>query len=142
MDVIYNSFLSDQWKGNIDLDTDTFHLLLVTSSYVPDRDNHTRRSDITNEVVGTGYTTGGIALTGLAVTQDNVNNRAVWDGNDAVWASVSVTAAGGVICKWRGGLASADELVKYIDFGRDITKVAEPFTVAFNDAGILYSTQG
>jgi hypothetical protein len=34
-DVIYNSFFRDLSNGSIDLDTDTFKLMLVTSTYTP-----------------------------------------------------------------------------------------------------------
>ena len=37
----------------IDLDTDTFKLMLVTSAYTPTK-THAKRSDITNEVTA-GY---------------------------------------------------------------------------------------
>ena len=58
-DVLYNSFKRDIMNGSIDLDTDTINVMLVTSTYTPDQDAHTKRSDITNEVSGTGYTAGG-----------------------------------------------------------------------------------
>ena len=61
-DVIYNSFKRDIMNGSIDLDTDTIKVMLVTSTYTPNQDTHTKRSDVTNEVSGTGYTAGGATL--------------------------------------------------------------------------------
>jgi len=43
-------------KGAIDFDTDTFKILLVTSSYTADKDTHDKRDDVTNEVSGTTFT--------------------------------------------------------------------------------------
>mgnify|MGYP000402675218 CR=1 FL=1 len=60
--LIYNSAVRDEAVGNIDFDTDTFYGMLVTSTYTPNKDTHTKRSDVTNEVTGTGYTAGGMAV--------------------------------------------------------------------------------
>ena len=57
--VIYNRFKRDIANGNIDLDTDTIKVTLVTGAYTPDQDAHDKRDDITNEVSGTGDTAGG-----------------------------------------------------------------------------------
>lgn len=69
--LIYNSAIDDMAKGAIDFDTDTFKVLLVTSSYSPNKDTHTKRSDVTNEVSGTGYTAGG-ATSACTVTSFSV----------------------------------------------------------------------
>lgn len=134
---LYNSFPYELSRGNIDLDTDTFYIMLVTSAYTFNQDTHTRRSDITNEVAGTGYTAGGQALASITVTQDNTGNRMVMDCADAVWTSATITARGAVIYKRRGGAASADELVGFMDFVTDQISTAANFTVQFNASGLL-----
>jgi deoxyribose-phosphate aldolase len=140
-DLIYNSFFTDLSKGNIDLDTDTFKLMLVTSAYTPTK-THAKRSDITNEVTGTGYTAGGATLANVTVTQDNTNDLAKFDADDVSWATSTITARGAVLYKARGGAASADELVKYFDFGSDQSSVGAAFTVQFNANGILQIKNG
>ena len=136
-DVLYNSFKRDIMNGSIDLDTDTINVMLVTSTYTPDQDTHTKRSDITNEVVGTGYTAGGASLAGKAVTADNTDNEGVFDANDVVWTTSTITARGAVLYKSRGGASSADELICYIDFGTDKISTAGSFTITWNAEGIL-----
>lgn len=126
----YNSMLFHALKGNIDFDTDTFKAMLVTSAYTPDQDNHDFRNDVTNEVVGTGYTAGGAAVT-ATVTQDNANNRVEVAFSDPSWASATITARAAVIYKSRGGAASADELVAYVDFGADIVSTGGTFLADF-----------
>jgi hypothetical protein len=138
--AIYNSFKYDCSTGAIDLNTDTFKIMLVTSTYTPNIDTHTKRSDITNEVVGSGYSAGGATLSGVAVTNDTTNDRTSFDATDPTWASSSITARGAVIYKSRGGASSADELVCYLDFGADITSTAATFTVTFGANGILLLT--
>lgn len=136
--VLYNSAKRDVMNGAIDLDTDSMKIMLVTSSYTADQDAHTKRSDITNEVSGTGYSSGGSALANKTVTADNTNNRGVFDADDISWSTATITARGAVIYKARGGASSADELLGYIDFGADKTSTAGTFTVTFDSAGIFY----
>ncbi|MHA2642890.1 MAG: hypothetical protein V2G41_09615 [bacterium JZ-2024 1] len=136
-DVIYNSFKRDIMNGSIDLDTDTIKVMLVSSSYVPDQDNHTKRSDITGEITGTGYSAGGAEITGKVVSVDNVDNEGVFDGNDVSWPSSTITARGAVVYKSRGGAASADELLFYLDFGADKSTNNGTFTIQWNAEGII-----
>lgn len=135
-DVIYNSFFKNLADNNIDLDADTFKLMLVTSTYTPDVDAHADRADVTNEVTGTGYTTGGATVANTGTTQDDTNDQAVFDGDDVTWASSTITAAGAVLYK-NTGSAATDLLVKYFDFGGDESSSAGPFTVQFDSDGIL-----
>lgn len=126
--IVYNSALEDMAEGRIDFDTDTFKILLVTSSYTPNKDSDTKRSDVSNEVTGTGYTSGG-DTTAVTVTKDTANDRLDIDFGNVSWSSSTITARAGVIYKARGGLATADELVAYLDFGADITSTNGTFTV-------------
>jgi hypothetical protein len=125
--LIYNSCVRDAAIGSIDFDTDTFKMLLVTSTYSASK-THSKRSDITNEVSGTGYSAGGNAAA-ATVSIDNVNNRVDVSWSITNWTTATITARGGVIYKSRGGLASADELVGYVDFGSDVTSTAGTFSV-------------
>lgn len=136
-DVIYNAFKKYIMNGSIDLDTDTINVMLVTSTYTPDQDTHEYRDDITNEVSGTGYSAGGSALAGKAVTADNTDNEGVFDANDLSWSTSTITARGAVLYKARGGASSADELICYLDFGSDKISTAGTFTIAWNAEGIL-----
>lgn len=133
-DVIYSSFKRDIMNGSIDLDTDTIKVMLVTSSYTVSA-SHTKRSDITNEVSGTGYTAGGSAIGSPTVT--NVSTNGVFDGSDVSWTTSTITARGAVLYKSRGGASSADELICYLDFGTDKVSTAGTFTISWNASGIL-----
>lgn len=136
--VIYNSFKYDNATGAIDLDGDTFKMLLVTSTYSPNIDTHTKRSDVTNEVTGTGYTTGGVTLASVAVTNDLTNNWTKFASSSPAWTSATITARGAVIYKSRGGASSADELVAYLDFGSDQGVVGITYTVTCPANGWFY----
>jgi hypothetical protein len=125
---IYNSCLEDFVSGDIDFSADTFNLLLVTSSYTADKDTHLKRSDITNEVTGTGYTAGG-DTTACTVAKNTTDDRVTLTFASVNFSTATITARAGVIYKSRGGADTADELVAYVDFGGDVTATAANFTV-------------
>ena len=127
--LIYNSAVDDMARGAIDWDTDSFKVMLVTSSYSPDKDTHLKRSSVTNEVTGTGYTAGGVA-TACTVTKDTANDKVTIEFAAVSWASSTITARGAVYYKSRGGASSADELVAYNDFGSNIITSAGTFSLA------------
>ena len=126
--IIYNSMLHDITTGAIDFDTDTFKCMLVTSSYVPSK-SHAKRSDITNEVTGTGYTTGGNTATATVSAINNTSNLQAIAWSITSWTSSTITARGAVIYKYRGGASTADELVGYLDFTTDQSSSGGTFTV-------------
>lgn len=139
--VIYNSFLADRDKGLIDLDLNTINVMLVTSSYTPNVDTHTKRSDITNEVVGAGYTSGGQTLANTTITQNNSANSSVFDADDLTWSSSTITARGAILYK-STGVAANDNLICYFDFGTDQVSSSGNFTISWNAAGIFDTVQG
>ena len=128
--IIYNSYVDDVNKGNIDMNSDTFYAMLVTSTYTPNKDTHTKRSDVTNEVSGTGYVAGGQACA-VTVTLDTANDRLDLTFADNSWAASTITARACVYYKRRGGAASADELVFYGDFGTNISTTGGTFTLDY-----------
>lgn len=117
--LIFNSCVEDMAKGAIDFDSDSFKAMIVAAAYAPDKDAHTKRSDVTNEVTGTGYIAGGTAVT-ATVTKDTANDRVDITFSDPSWPSSTITGRALVIYKARGGVASADELVAYVDNGSDV----------------------
>jgi hypothetical protein len=127
--LIFNSALDDTVRGNIDFDTDSFKCLLVTATYTPNKDTHVKRSDVTNEVTGTGYSAGGTAAT-ISVTKDTANDRIDISLGAVSWSTSTITAAAAVYYKSRGGASSADEIVAYIDFGGNITSTAGTFSLS------------
>jgi hypothetical protein len=126
--IVYNSFYNNVFTGAIDVDTDSFKIMLTTSSYTPSK-SHSKRSDITNEVTGAGYTTGGNACALTVVAVDNVNNRQEISASVTSWTSSTITARYGIIYKNRGGLASADELVGCLDFTTDQSSSGGTFAI-------------
>lgn len=135
---IYNKGKEEFLRGNTALLTDTIKCLLVTSSYTADKDTHGSRSDITNEVSGTGYESGGKQLLNKTITLDNINDKVIFDAADTSWPLVTLTARAAVLYKDTGDSnPSTDLLIAYLDFGTDYSTSGEDFTVEWDAAGIL-----
>ena len=125
-----DSFLYDVISGNI-VKTDTFKCGLTTSAYTYNRATHTKRSDITNEVTGTGYTAGGQTVTSFVATNDTTNHKLSIVVTPAVWSGSTTITARNLFCyKSRGGAASADELVLIDNFSADVSSSGGTFTVS------------
>lgn len=114
------SFKAELPQAVHDLLTDTIKLALYTSSAT--LDENTTVYSVTNQVVGTGYSAGGVVLTG--VTLNTANNVVYIDFNDAVWNPASFTAAGGLIYN----ASKSNKSIAVLSFGAD--KIAtNTFTV-------------
>jgi hypothetical protein len=127
--LIYNSFWEDVLRGLIDVDSVTVRVMLTTSSYAEDKDTHTKRSDVTNEVTGTGYTAGGVVST-VTVTKDNATDRVTISLGAVNWPSATLTARKAVYYVARGGAATADELIAVNDFLSDVTATGATFSLS------------
>ncbi len=131
--IIYDSMLDDLCKGVFDFQNDSTYVMLVTSTYTPNKATHNRRDDVTNEVVGTGYTAGG-QVSAATLTSDTVNHREDISYANVTWATATITARAAVLYIAKGGLSSADPLIAYVDFGQDVSSTAAAFSVTFSSA--------
>ena len=119
----------------LDLDdttADRFKVMLVTSSYTPNFGTHDFKSDVTNEVSGTGYDAGGKSLSSVTLTQSG--GTITFDAADLTWASSTITARAAVV--YDDSLTN-DPLIAYIDFGADKSSSAGDFVLSFNASGIF-----
>jgi hypothetical protein len=121
-------------KAAINFSTDSFKCLLVSS--VPSEANldaWVNRSDVTNEITGTGYTAGGVAVTATVGAVDTTNNRvAITFGNlSPGWTSATLTALGAIIYK-STGTSSTDKLVQFVDFSGSVSSTNGNFSVTFS----------
>ncbi len=129
MDTFVFNRLIEMWaKGQLDFDTDVIKVIMTTDAYVPDKDAHGFRNDVTNEVTGTGYTAGGNTVT-VTVTRDDANDRVNIAFAATSWPAATITARKAVYYKSRGGASSADELILVKDFGANVVKVAQTFNL-------------
>lgn len=136
---IYGLGMKANVIGGIDLDADTFKLSLHTSTYVPNQDTHDFFDDATNELAaGSGYSAGGATLGTIAVTYDSASQQVRFDCADVSFAfTASKTWRIGVVRKARGGAASADELLAYLDWGTD-QSVSTTYNLVIDPNGLLF----
>lgn len=133
--LVYDKFRQTQVQGSfVNFATDTLKVALLTSSYTPSQTTHQYYSDLTNEVVGTGYTAGGATLASQAVGLDTTNHRAYLTANDTSWASSTITARYAAIYK-STGTGSTSQLVGLIDFGSDKSTTGDTFYIQWPTAG-------
>jgi hypothetical protein len=116
-DIIYDSFLPDALNGNCNT-THTFKGILVSAGYSESR-SHSKRSDITSEISGPGYSTGG-ATVSLSVAVNTTTHVVTITIGPCSWPNSSLTARKMIVARARGGAASADELVCCVDNGTDV----------------------
>lgn len=124
----------------IDWDSDTIKVMLCTSSYTPNQDTHRYKSDVTNEVTGTGYTAGGNTLTSCTATYTSGTNVLMLDAADTSWAGSTITARYAVVYDATPATDATRPLICYIDFTTDQSSVGAAFNIAWDSAGIVTLT--
>ncbi len=83
----------------------------------------------TGEVTGSGYSAGGASLTNVDPAQSGTTGYTDFD--DLTFSTVTVTARGALVYNSTNG----NRAVQVYDFGRNITKTAADFDIAFPIAG-------
>ena len=138
---LYGNFLAKALNKEVDWDSDTIKVALLTSSYTPNQDTHDYYDDVsTYQVSGTGYTTGGATLASKTVTYDSANNVVVLDAADVTWSSSTITARYAVVYDDSGATAAAKALIGYVDFGSDQSSTNGNFTITWDSTGIVRIT--
>ena len=128
------------FNKEVDLLTDAIKCALATSTYTPDQDTHDYFNDVTNEVVGTGYTAGGATLANDTLTYTAGSNLYTYDADDATWSTSTITARYAVVYDSTPASDATRPLLLYQNFGGDFTSTGGTFTVAWNASGIFTIT--
>lgn len=138
---LYGNFLKQALNKEIDWDSDTIKVALLTSSYTPNQDTHDYYDDVVaNQVTGTGYTAGGITLSSKTSTYDGTNNVLVLDAADVTWSSSTITARYAVVYNDTPSTNATKPLIGYVDFGSDQSSTNGNFTITWDSTGIVRIT--
>lgn len=138
---LYGSVFAKAFNKEIDFDTDTIKVMLLTSSYTPNQDTHDYLDDVVaNEVTGTGYTAGGATLANKTVTYDSATNTCILDADDTTWSSSTITARYAVIYDASPATNATRPLIGYVDFTSDQSSNAGSFTLTWDATGIVRIT--
>lgn len=119
--VSYNDLKEQLFKKVHDFINDVFKLTLHTA-YTPNIDTHQVWADVsaTEYGSGAGYTAGGATLANKSVTQDNTNDRALFDADDVLFSSLgplSPNTPSHAILKNDTPVTPLDPLVCYVLLG-------------------------
>lgn len=122
---VTNSFRSEMLQGIHDLSTDVLKLALYTglANLYPT----TTVYSITEEVVASGYSAGGVVLTGVTIstgTASTIQPAPVYVNFDNAVFNAALTARGALIYN----SSKADRSIAILDFGSDKTSTTT-FTV-------------
>lgn len=133
---LYGKYHLNAAKSLINIPSDTIKVMLTTSTYSPDQDNHEFKSSVTNEVSGTGYTAGGATLANKTLTYDAATNTVKFDADDVSWSSSTITARTYVIYK-DTGTASTSPLIAYGSESADVSTTNGTFSLVWDATGIV-----
>ncbi len=124
----------------IDWLTDTIKVMLCTSDYTPNQDTHAFKTDVTNEVTGTGYTVGGATLASKTLTYDGPTNKAKLDAADVSWPNSTITARYAVVYDATPTADADKPLLGYVNFGEDKATNNGEFKIQWHADGIFNIT--
>jgi hypothetical protein len=143
--LTYNAGSYGIQHRDVDFLSDTIKIMLVDSTYTPDKDDAFSTASA-KEISVTGYTSGFAGsgrktLAGKSITNDTTNDRTVFDADDpSAWTlSAGVTIGGAVVYKHLTNDAGSTPLW-FIDC-TDTATNGGTFTFAFAATGIAYTAQ-
>lgn len=121
---IIDGYIAETWK-----------VCLLTNGFTYATGTHVSYSDLTNEVVGTGYTAGGKSVTKSAWGAGSGyvdTTNAMIDATDVIWTASTFTARYAVVYNTVSGRIRA-----IYDFLADKTVTAGTFTIQWNANGLI-----
>lgn len=119
------SFKKELYQAIHDLSTDTLMIALYTAN--ADLNAATTAYSTSNEVTGSGYSAGGVALTGVTISSDGYTAYVNFNN---VSFGASVTAR----CALIYNLSKANRSIAVLDFGSDKTSTSFSITMPANTA--------
>jgi hypothetical protein len=141
----YNKGKAQVANGGIDLLTDTIKVMLVSSAYTFNPDHNFASDANAQEIAVTGYT-GGFGgggrktLANKTITEDDTNDRAVFDADDPVWTALGAGATiGGAILLKEVTNDGASPVILFLD-PADLPTNGSDFQLQFDATGIAWLT--
>ena len=122
-------FKANMLKGLENFNTGTpYTYKIALYNALADLDDTTTVYTTNNEVTGTGYSAGGIALTPTTILSDTENNTAYVSFSNVTWSPASFTCRGALVYN-----STTNAAVFVLNFGSDKTATSS-FTVQFPTA--------
>lgn len=125
--------LLDTTQLAIDLDLETHQIALYNNTETPNFSTEVSYA-VTNEVTGTGWAAGGVAVTGTAVDESPTGSLR-WDATDVSETGTTLSGVRGA--KIYAAALAGDNLIVGIDFGQDYATTNGTFAIQWAAAGIF-----
>lgn len=145
--LVYNIGSFKLQDRTIDFAADDIEVILVKSTYTPNKDD-TNSVYAAAEISGVSGYTGGWGgagrklLGGKTITNDTTNDRTVYDATDpSAWTLGTGDTVGGAIIGKKGSANDSTALpIFFLDF-TDVPTNGSTFTLSFHADGIGYTQQ-
>ena len=124
--ALANTFKEDLMDTTANLEANTLKVALYDNTAT--LSSATTAYATANEVSGSGYTAGGAAMTGMAVTLDG--STAIFDADNVSWANATITAQAALI--YNNSFSNA--AVAVLDFGGNKTSTNGTFEIQMPNA--------
>lgn len=132
----FNKFMENLGKGIINLNSDSFSVILVNGYTFDGTDDTVASLGAVELPTGYGYVSGGASLNGITYAYDGLNYNTKWDAGNITW-----TASGGNIGPATGAVIidnTVNRVILYINFGGPQTATeGSEFKLLFHNNGIL-----
>jgi hypothetical protein len=141
---VYGTAAEKIARATMDLDSNAFRIVLLTSSYTPNQGTHGLFSDISAAQVADG---GGYSTHGKLITQ-TVNRSSLvvtFDCDDQSWTASTITCKYAALVRdadANGALVAGDDLLAFCDLetGGSISTTSAALTITMNAAGLFTIT--
>jgi hypothetical protein len=123
----------DSTQMAVNTGSDTFKCAMITNSSTPNFETHDHWSDLSsNEVSGTNYTAGGVALSSVTLANDSGTLK--FDAADTTWSTATISSARAAVIY--DDTLTNDPLICLVNFGADYASSAGTFQITWNASGI------
>lgn len=138
--TLYDKAIVNEASGLIDFATDDFVAVLLADTYTPNTSSHETYSNVsTHEITGTGYTTGGEAVTLTVSAVGPVVT--ITPSVDPEWTAATFSAKYAVLIQKAGvSLAGTDLLIGYVDLdegGGEVSISSGTLKINWSTTGII-----
>lgn len=134
---IYSHAFQAAFNDQVDLDTDTIKVALLTG-HTPDQDDDDFFNDVSgDQITGAGYTAGGATLGSKTV--DTTGGVFTFGAANVTWSASTISATHAVVYV-DSGMASTSPLLVCIDFDGTVSSTSGDFTIQWDGDGIFTVT--
>jgi len=128
--TFYNQYTADLMNKAIDMEADDIKVALLDINHTFDNADTIWADVSTNEIIGLGYTAGGVSITGKTVTKGNTT---VFDATDIEWTDSTFLTYYAVVYN----ASNLNNLICSIDLDGENLVAEGVFILSWNNLGVF-----